>query len=351
MKIGREMGLKRAWGVMLAAGLGFGAGVEGGAVVITRDAPDLDRWMYPFNSSSPGTRPSAPNFGALGQTELAGFTFDERDAQVLIGFDLSAGVPVDLCRYRITAATVRIAVSTKNAFVYDPSFDGRETYLDEAELPGGVADADAGRPIEMYGVGYRNGFNAASFAESSAFGPMIAARVRSAFATDLAGGVARDVSNSVVDGLTVTPFAIGTTTGVAPGAVVPANTDFRFDLDVQNADVEAYLRGAIASGKLRLAIASMFPAESGGGGGPGTGAYPTFYMKENLFGAGRRARLSMTIEPCISGDVNCSGMVDIDDLNVVLSDWLGGGNGDANCDGVTDIDDLNLVLSNWLAAG
>ncbi|MCA9281622.1 MAG: hypothetical protein H6812_08335 [Phycisphaeraceae bacterium] len=337
-------------GVVGMLGVAIG-GVSAAPVVITRDAPDLDRWMYPFNSSSVGTRPGASCFGALGQTELAGFTFDERDAQVLVGFDLSADVPADLCRYRITQATVRIAVTTDGAFVYDPTIDARETYFGEAMLPGGVADGDAGRPIEMFGVGYRNGFDAGSFVETSSFGPMIAWRVRNAFATDYASGVPRDVSNSLADGLSVTAFAVGTTTVVSPGAVVPANTDFRFDLDLMNPDVDAYLRDAISGGKLRLAIASMFPAESGGGGGPGTGAYPTFYMKENIFGAGRRARLSLTIEPCIEGDVDCSGVVDVDDLNIVLSDWLGSGDGDANCDGITNVDDLNLVLGNWLSVG
>lgn len=340
----------RRWGLITAAVLGLGPAASGGGrVVLTRDLPDLDRWMYPFNSSAPGTRPSAPSFGALGQTELAGFTFDERDAQVLIGFDLTGAAPDDLCRYRIADATVRIAVTSKNAFIYDPSADARETYLTEAGLPGGIADLDAGRPIEMFGVGYRNGFESASFLETSPFGPGIAWRARNAFASDYAGGTPRDVSNSVVDDLDVTPFAVGMADGLAPGAAVPANTDFRFELDVENGDVDTYLREALATGKLRLAIAGMFPAESAGGGGPGTGAYPTFYMKENLFGAGRRARLSMTIEPCIAGDLDCSGVVDIDDLNVVLSDWQGGGAGDANCDGATDIDDLNLVLSNWLA--
>ncbi len=327
--------------------LAGGMAMAGSGVVITRDGPALDRWMYPFNSSSPGTRPSAPTFGALGQTELGGFTFDERDAQVLIGFDIGAGIPDDLCRYRFTQATVRIAVTTDQAFRYDPSFDGRVTYLTEAGIPGGTPDADAGRPIEMFGVGYRNGFDVGSFLETSPFAPTVASRVRSAFATDFSGGVARDVSNSVVDILNVAPFAIGMTAAVAPGALVPANTDFRFDLDLNNADVVSYLRQAVASGRLNLAIASMFPAESAGG--PGSGAYPTFYMKENLFGAGRRARLEMTIEPCIPGDLDCSGTVDVDDLNLVLGDWLGSGAGDADCDGVTDVDDLNLVLGNWLA--
>lgn len=322
-----------------------------GGVTVVRDTPSLDRWMYPFNSSSPGTRPSAPVFGALGQTELAGFTFDERDAQMLIGFELAPEIPTDLCRYRITEASVRIAVTTGGAFVYDPTFDPRATYLTEAGLPGGSADADPGRPVELFGVGYRNGLTAQSFAEGSVFGPMIASRVRNAFATDFAGGVARDISNSVVDGLSVTPFAIGVTTAAAPGAALPANAEFRFDLDLNNPDVLAYLREAVSQGRLRLAIATMFPAESAGGGGPGSGAYPTFYTKENLFGAGRRARLTMTVEPCIEGDLDCSGVVDVDDLNLVLGDWLGSGPGDADCDGVTDVDDLNLVLGNWQATG
>ena len=54
------------------------------------------------------------------------------------------------------------------------------------------------------------------------------------------------------------------------------------------------------------------------------------------------------------GDANCDGVVDIDDLSLVLVHWLQsttvGDNGDVvgSMDGFVDIDDLALVLVNWL---
>lgn len=54
--------------------------------------------------------------------------------------------------------------------------------------------------------------------------------------------------------------------------------------------------------------------------------------------------------PC-PGDVNLDGRVDVDDLNIVLSNWADGvapnTQGDLNGDGFVDVDDLNEVLANW----
>lgn len=54
--------------------------------------------------------------------------------------------------------------------------------------------------------------------------------------------------------------------------------------------------------------------------------------------------------PC-PGDVNHDGVVNIDDLNIILTNWSDGvppnAFGDLNGDGVVDIDDLNELLANW----
>lgn len=47
-------------------------------------------------------------------------------------------------------------------------------------------------------------------------------------------------------------------------------------------------------------------------------------------------------------DLNGSGVVDIDDLVIVITNWGNlGGRGDANVNGVVDIDDLVLVITAW----
>ncbi len=54
--------------------------------------------------------------------------------------------------------------------------------------------------------------------------------------------------------------------------------------------------------------------------------------------------------PC-PGDATLDGIVDVDDLNAVLSNWNGpvppNALGDVTGDGFVDVDDLNEVLSNW----
>ena len=53
---------------------------------------------------------------------------------------------------------------------------------------------------------------------------------------------------------------------------------------------------------------------------------------------------------CIMGDVNCSGLVDDDDLSLLLANWNIGttwGTGDLNENGTVNDDDLSLLLANW----
>ncbi len=62
--------------------------------------------------------------------------------------------------------------------------------------------------------------------------------------------------------------------------------------------------------------------------------------------------ITVPIAPFLMGDATNDGTVDVDDLNVVLSNWLrtddpGVAFGDLNKDGMVDVDDLNVVLSNW----
>ncbi len=201
----------------------------------------LDRWMYPFAFTG-GTRDLAPTFGAVGETG-----FDNRDGQLLLGFDTAAQVPIGLepAHYQITSVTVRAAVGVPDGFIYDSTYDGYRSYLDAAD-PNALPDADTGRPLELHGVGFRNGYTRFQFGpsdtqlpgfeETTAFG--VADRgTRNAYALGYrTPGVAGDMSNNIGDGIESNAWAIGQTS-LASGAAVPTGTVYSFSLDISNADI------------------------------------------------------------------------------------------------------------------
>lgn len=339
---------------ILLAFSGLAASASG--ITVSRSQPDLDVWNYPFNFT-PGYRSAISTFSALGQEELAGLTFDQRDAQMLIAFDTEPDVPTGQgqAAYCISSAVIRINTSTDDAFAYDPTADIWQSYLEPGE-PGAVADTDSGRPLEMFGAAFRGGWTLHTYYEGTisapgpGFGPMVASDVRYVYPTDALAGGTDDVSNNVRDGFDVFPFAIGQC-ALAPGALVPSNTEFTFTLDVTSPDVQQYLGEALDAGRLMVVLTSLQPAQSGNGGGPGTGSFATWYAKENIFGTGRAARLELEVEIRQPGDVNGDTMVNFDDLNELLSNWgevvTPGTSGDVDCNGTVDFTDLNILLANW----
>src|SRR5688572_779872 len=140
--------------IVLAA-LALGA-LPGSAQVFsaTVDPVDFDRWMYPFNGT-PGTRNLAPTFGAVSEAP----DFDNRDGQVIVAVDTEeAGIPIGQGASNYNPLRIRVrATHFEGAFSYDPTYAAWQTYLDPPH-PSHVADGDAGRPIELYGVGFRNGY-------------------------------------------------------------------------------------------------------------------------------------------------------------------------------------------------
>jgi len=310
--------------------------------------PDLDRWEYPFNSATRGFRDQISTFSALGQESIPPFTFDQRDGQFLIRFDTASQIASGLspCGYTIERAVVRAQIANNNQFEYDESYDDFRTYLPDGD-PMQTTDADTGRPLELYGVGYRGGLSAGAFVEGTPietgtpFGSAIQSDSRFAYATDAQGGSTEDVSNNVRDGFNPLPFATGTTNAVAPGELVPFDVVFEFELDVSNADVQAYLREALDSGDLMLAITALAPAASDGG--PGTGSFASFYAKENFFGS--PASLEITLGEANPGDVDLSGTVNFNDLISILFQF-GRTNGlaDVDCSGLVDFNDLIATL-------
>ena len=243
--------------------------------------PSLDRWMYPFNAS-PGTRPVAPVFGTLGDS----VGVDSRHGQFLLGFDMSNDVTTGLgsANYLIRRATLTATISRDRAFRFDPTADVFTTYF-STNAPGFTADADAGRPIDLFGAEFRNGFAAETFAEDSPFGSS-APGGRNAFAAGYStNGTLVDVGNNLgktnaaYPAFEVYPFAIGQAVGVSPGELVPSGTTIRFTLNLDDPFVRQYLQDGCNSGRLRFTITGLHTSEFGG-----TPAWPEFYTRDSILG-------------------------------------------------------------------
>lgn len=232
--------------------------------------PTGDRWMYPFNMT-PGTRGAASTFGAIGEAN-----FDDRDAQVFLRFDTTGVVAAGLgaANYGVNSLRLTMTVNTDESFTYDPTKDALSTYLNPA------TDADAGRPVELFGAGFRNGQTAATFDESSAFAPPMSAGsgVRNAFAVGFDGsGVLGDVSNNVRNAFEVTPWAIGQISLLMPGALVPVESKMTFDLNLSDPLVLSYVRAGLNAGSLDLFLTGLsLTAQMSASG------IASFYTKDNL---------------------------------------------------------------------
>lgn len=280
---------------------------------------DFDRWNYPFGDAD-GQRTTIPTYTTLG-SGAAGF--DDRDAECLLSFATSPSIPVaPVGTYTIQSAVVTMYISmadTAPSFAFDPTYDAAASYV-----PGGaVADTDPGRPIEMFGAGYRAGWTSLTFVENSPFSsgppsPPPARGNRNVIPIDFggAGGVARDVSNNITNAdmtpnpFEVYPIAIGQATGIADptftsfapppavGATVPNRTRFEFAIDVSNPSVQNYLREGLAVGRLNLVVTCIAPSSSFGSG-PVT--YPIFFSQENILGRGASIALSVA-----SGAAGCN---------------------------------------------
>lgn len=246
-------------GAVVALAMAMGSAAQAVSLVAVED-----RWMYPFAGAG-GTSNRAPTFGANSYP-----TFDNRDAQFLVEWDTSGAFTPGLgaSSYVIVSARVEIAVND-GSFLYDPTVDAFGSYF-------GGTDTDSGRPVELFGVGYRNGNSTnGSNLETLSFGPGgPAAGIRNAFASDHLGGADRDVSNNVQFGFDPVAFAIGQSS-LTPGDPVPAGTVFGFDLAL-TADVVAYLQARLDGGRLDLAVATLHESAFGG---PST--YPAWATREN----------------------------------------------------------------------
>jgi hypothetical protein len=326
---------------LLCAIAGFGGMANAQTATLT--PPTLDRWMYPFNGS-PGSRTEASVFGSINTPG-----FDDRDAQYLVGWDTGATYAAGLNpgQYTIVSAKVHAWISEGGQFAYDPTPDPLASWYATSD-PDYAADTDPGRSLEVYGAGYRNGWAATganAFLQTSTFASsqpinQPAEGDRNVFAATYdAAGNATDISRQVRLKQASTPWGVGLTSTVAPGAIVPADTEFVFDLNVADPAIQAYFQRSLASGRVNLIITSLQEATGGPGGGTST-AYGVFYTKFNALGVALGETVSLELNVKINSCyANCDGSTSTPtltaaDFTCFLSKFRDGVEY-ANCDGST----------------
>jgi len=347
--------------------------VWGGRMAMAQDAsigpPVNDRWMYPFASQA-GSRPTAPTFASLG-TCGTDDRFDDRDAQFLVIFNTSGAFAPGQPPASYDVAVVRLSVSVDTdvsfgtPFQYDPTYDAVATYFAPGDVvtpcaadPALVADADAGRPIELFAVAFRNGFTATSYLESSPFKPGSAFTppwylTRNAYPVFFGstGGIV-DASNHVKERVEVSPLAIGTIAGAVAGDFPVDGAVVTFTLDLSQPGVRQYVQEGLAAGRVALMVTSMFFAQQ-----EALGSYPTFYTREGVSPSFPNATapslfVSVGGTATCAPDFNGDGTLDPDDLADYISAYFSvppSSGSDYNGDGLTDPDDLADYIGAFFA--
>ena len=241
---------------------------------INDTAPIIERWVY-ANNAAPCDRPASSVFGTFGDD--AGV--DTRHAQHLLGWDTASWIPTNAGpqKYLVTRCRVTLTINRGNLFAYDPSPDDYRTYF-ETNHPDYLPDADPGRPVEIFGAGFRHDYTDASFDQCAPFGTNAPAE-RNAYVTAWStNGVLVDISNNVgktnsaFPRFEVAAFGVGATTNVTPGQLVPTGAKVSFDLNLTDPLVLTYLQDALNRGRLRLIVSSLHTTD----GQLGAPKYPDF---------------------------------------------------------------------------
>ena len=271
-----------------------------GAFTTAMNQPDYDRWMYPFNGSfPPGNRPSASTFSTLDAD------FDNRDAQVYFGFAVSNAIPAGLGADAYQVVSCRLEATMEGGVTeYDPTPDAWTTYLDATQVLF-TADADPGRPIELFGAGWRGANTAASFGEDGDFmsQPPPYKGKRNVFPLGLRDDALVDVSNSIdadgsfTNGFNPVPLALGSAP-ITPGMAIPLPTTFAFDIDTSQPLIQSYLQESLDDGILGLVIATLHPSSF-----MGPAVFPVWTQKENIIGTPAALTVVYRLNPALTGGV------------------------------------------------
>jgi prepilin-type N-terminal cleavage/methylation domain-containing protein len=276
-------------------------------------------------------------------------------------------------RYQIDSVSVTLKLEDGTDGAGGEPIGYRSTPIGRAELLAQHGSPNRALPIEMYGVGFRNGFTGFEFGTSN-FGPplyeengrtyklptgwynaypFVGSTTSPGSYVDVAnsptGGFSATAPGGITDPFDVTPWAIGTT-NLAEGADIPNNTVFTFNIQLDQPGVKQYLQQSLAAGSLGLFTSSLHSAAFMGGSGL---PYPKWFTREadgtELEGA-EPAAPTLSIEyhlfNALTGDFDGNGLVNTEDYNKWKTDFglvvAAGDGADGNGDGKVNSADYTV---------
>jgi hypothetical protein len=251
-------------------------------------SPNIARWMYPHNAS-PGTRGNASVFAAFGGVPYN----DTRWGQYLLGWNTTGNIPAGAGarNYLIRRVRVILTISSEGGqYAYDNALHDYRTYFltnDPRYLPA----TNASGPVELYGVGFRGGFSAATFQQASTLFAVANGNDytnRTAYAAcydtngllvDVSSNVGDDETHEVPHPFEVAPFGIGYNTNFAVGDLLPTGAQITFDLNLDDPLIYGYVQQGLNQGNLSFMVASLVFADYL----TGSPNWPDFYTVFNQF--------------------------------------------------------------------
>lgn len=341
--------------------------------------PSDDRWQYPFNFSG-GFRTTASCFSSLGTGTPAFSNFNDRDGVLIVAWNTAGLIAPGqgAANYDIESIVVTVTneplaewpidLSTDEWFTFDFNNDGT---LNADGIPRGQPgdtdgesdDADAGRPLELFGAGFGPTYTAASWNENSAYvgGTDAVSLPRDPFPFVFEDGTGtvlhcedsvQGQHNPGLGNFTPTPWAIGVPVNYVPDSQ-PVAFDIRFSINLSLSDgrVRSALQEQLNQGRVFAYITCLADTEQFGS----SFGIPSLYSKEAVqqgINGAKAPQLTIVLHETLTGDLDGNGCVDIGDLATLLANF--GTNsgatpeqGDTDGDGDVDLTDLAALLSNF----
>lgn len=263
---------------------------------------------------------------------------DSRMAQFLIGWDTANVITTNLpvTRYLIRSARASITVNDGNQVIHDPTHDAVATYFD-TNNPARTPDLDAGRPIELFGVGFRKGYGQTNFLQCSTVGNGAVSNNNVYPISWMTNGLPQDASNNVgktnqsLLSFETWPFAVAQTTSAAPGESLSAGAKLTFELDLTDPFLVGYLRQALQKGRLDLMVSSLHQVS----GQFGTEPFPSFATRFNQALLNPPTTLDLDVTVVRDDDTDTDGLLD-DWEQFYFSSLTNAASGDFDLDGASN---------------